>query len=61
MRWMAWNTLGCALWLAGLAYVKGMDLIGPGVVVDGHQIVVGLACGLVGLALLMWVNLIDVS
>ena len=61
MRWMAWNALGCALWLAGLAYAKGVGLLGSFGAIDAHQIARGLSVGLIGLILLMWVNLIDAS
>ncbi len=61
MRWMVWNTLGCVMWLAGLAYAKGMSLVEGASATDGHQLFAGLGFGLVGLVLLMWVNLIDAS
>ncbi|WP_158809978.1 hypothetical protein [Beijerinckia sp. L45] len=62
MRWMAWNTVGCFLWLAGLAYAKGMSLAGDlAGATDGHQLGMGLAFGVVGLGLLMWVNLVDTA
>lgn len=61
MRWMAWNVLGCVLWLAGLAYAKGISLVGDLAVSDGHQVLAGLGLGFVGLALLMWINLADAS
>jgi hypothetical protein len=62
MRWMAWNIVGCLFWLAGLAYAKGMSLVADrAVALDGHQIIMGLAFGIVGLCLLMWVNLVDTA
>ena len=62
MRWMAWNIVGCFLWLAGLAYAKGMSLVGDlAAASDGHQMMMGLSFGIVGLGLLMWVNLVDTA
>lgn len=62
MRWMALNMVGCILWLAGLAYAKGVSVAGfVGPAVDGRQAAMGLAVGVVGLFLLMWVNLLDAS
>ncbi len=60
MRWMAWNVAGCALWLAGLAHAKGLDLVGAAAA-DGPHAMTGLGIGSVGLMLLMWVNLLDAS
>ncbi len=59
---MAWNMVGCLLWLAGLAYAKGMSVVGDlAAATDGRQMTMGLAFGIVGLGLLMWVNLVDTA
>ena len=59
MRWLMWNLLGCVLWLSGLAGMKGMAFVSAISPIDGYQIWTGLAFGSVGLALLMWANLVD--
>ena len=61
MRWMALNTIGCLLWVAGLVYAKGVSSIAGSWPADGNQLPIGLAFGLTGLVLLMWVNLLDAS
>ena len=60
MRWMALNVVGCVLWLSGLAYARGIGLIGLAAYAgDGRQAAAGLGVGAVGLFLLMWVNVLD--
>ncbi len=62
MRWMAWNVVGGLLWLAGLAYARGVSLVGlVGAGVDGRHVAAGLGVGAVGLFLLMWANLLDAA
>jgi hypothetical protein len=53
--------VGCLVWLAGLAYAKGLGVLASFANADGNHILMGLSFGMIGLALLMWVNLMDTA
>lgn len=61
MRWVVWNVLGCLLWIAGIAHVKGLVFFASGLTGESNPVLAGFCLGLSGLVLLMWANLADVS
>ncbi len=55
MKWVAINTLGAMVWLLGVFYARGPQ---SGIFAGGgHQFSIGLAFGVIGLAILLWTNL----
>ena len=57
MRWIALNVFGAFAFLSGLSLSKGASLPSPETIVTGdHQFLVGMMCGIVGLAVMLWGN-----
>ncbi len=57
MRWVIFNALGAAAWIAGVCCAKGMSLPGDVVPVGEHRLLVSAVFCLAAILLLIWSNL----
>ena len=60
MKWMALNCFGAIFWVTGLYLSLGVTYAGDwDSLFPANAVYVGGTCGLVGLAMLLWANLIS--
>ena len=61
MKWTALNGVGAALWLTGLYLALGVSHAGAwGPWLPANSVPLGGLIGFLGLATLLWANLVDV-